>query len=394
MDHPPRAPGFDRMAFALDRRWVFLNHGSFGAVPVRVRDVQARWRAELEAQPVRFLARRWWTLVAEAREPVARFLGARPDDIAFISNATAGVQAVVRSQPFDTGDSIVTTNHRYDAVHRILLHATQRVGGRLVEVDAGTDPSAADLEDAVLAACDASTRLVVLDSVTSSTARVLPLDRVVPALRDRGIRVLVDGAHAPGLVDVDLTALGADYWVGNLHKWLCAPRGTAVLHVDPAHHTTIRAPITSHGHGQGFHAEFDWTGTFDPSAWLSAPAAIDQHIAWGGARFRQEHRVLAGHYRDRLCSALGIRSGYPPCSPHPIAMVSLPLGVPAAYVREGQNWLAERYIEAPLFNWGGEVWIRVSAFAAYNTIGDIEALVPILSNLRVYLDNPAEADTL
>ena len=381
MDRTPIQPGFARDQFQLDGRWTFLNHGSFGAVPASVRAAQSRWRDRVEAQPVAFLARAWWELVQEARPPVAALLGTRPRDIAFVANATAGVQAVVGSLSLDAGDTLVTTTHRYDAVQRILT----RSGARVVEVDPGVDPTEDTLTDAILAACTPRTRLVVLDAVTSPTARVLPLRRVVEELRTRGVRVLVDGAHAPGQLEVDLDTLRPDYWVGNLHKWVCAPRGAAVLYVAPAHQSSIRPAVTSHGHGLGFHAEFDWPGTFDPSAWLSAPAAVAQHLAWGGPALRAAHRALAGHYRDRLTHALELTPAAPPGSPHDCAMVAVPLGVPCTGRIAAQAWLAERWVEAPLVAWGGQTWLRVSAFAAYNTPEDIEPLVALLPQLRTFL---------
>ena len=381
MHSPARPFGFARDQFLLDPTWTFLNHGSFGAVPATVRAAQAAWRAEVEAQPVAFLARRWWSLVDRARQPIAEFLGAPPDHIAFVSNATAGVQAVVRSTELTAGDRVVTTCHRYDAVQRILRHATDARGAEVVEVDPGRHPSAAALAASVLAACSERTRLVVVDAITSPTAEVFALDPLVSELRSRGIPVLVDGAHAPGLIDINLAALGADYWVGNLHKWTCAPRGTAVLYVAPRHHDRIRAPITSHGHGLGFHAEFDWTGTFDPTGWLSAPTAIEQHAAWGGPELRLSHRLLAAHYRSRLRAALGRPStaddtGLPAC-----AMVVEALGVPDTHIQAGQAWLAAQRVEAPLIPWRGQTLIRVSAFAAYNRPEDVEGLVACLPGL-------------
>jgi isopenicillin-N epimerase len=382
LSESPLVPGFARADFMLDPRWTFLNHGSFGAVPRSVREEQARWMHDLERQPVAFLARRWWPLVAEAREAVARFLGTRPEDTAFVTNATAGVQAVVRSIDWQSGDTVVTTNHRYDAVHRILAFAMERCGGHVVQVDPGASPTAESLQQSILAAVNPSTRLVVLDAITSPTARAMPLDSLIGELQDRGHLVLVDGAHAPGQLEVQPAASAADFWVGNLHKWICAPRGAGVLVAREGHHSWLHAPITSHGHGLGLHAEFDWTGTFDPSAWLSAPRAIQQHLDWGGASLRFAHQQLAGRFRDQLCEALAVDTGQPPGSPHSLAMFAISLGVPDTHWRSGQALLAEHRIEAPLTAWRGETWLRVSAFAAYNTPADITPLVDILPELQ------------
>ncbi len=387
MHHAHRPAGFAREEFSLDPSWTFLNHGSYGAVPRSVQHAQERWRTQMERQPVAFLARDWWERVESAREEVAPFLGTTPPHIAFVANATAGMQAVIRSFDWNAGDTIVTTNHRYDAVHRILQFAMDRARGQVLEVDPSASPTVASLRNAVLSACTPRTRMVVLDAITSPTARRLPVRQIIGDLRERDIVVVVDGAHAPGQIDVELDSMGADFWVGNLHKWTCAPRGTAVLYAARQHHGMIRAPITSHGHGLGFHAEFDWTGTFDPTPWLAAPAAIAQHAAWGGADLRAAHRLLAGHYRDRLHAALELPCPALPGTPHDLAMVAVPLGVPDTHARAAQRWLAARRVEAPIIPWRGETWVRASAFSAYNTTEDIEALIELLPELRSLLQH-------
>lgn len=382
MHHKPPLPGFAVRDFSLAEDWTFLNHGSYGAIPRSVQQEQERWRQELERQPVDFLARRWPGLVAEARGQVAPHLGTTSDCMAFVPNATAGIQAIIRSFSWQRGDSILTTNHRYDAVHRILQFAMRRAGGQVIEVDPSANPTPDSLRTALLAACRPHTRMVVLDEITSPTARRLPIKPLIEDLRDRGIMVVVDGAHAPGQIDVALDTMGVDFWVGNLHKWVCAPRGAAVLYAAPQHHDVIRAPITSHGHGLGFHAEFDWTGTFDPSPWLSAPRALAQHEAWGGAELRAAHRQLAGHFRDRLYDALDLPNPAVPGTPHTLAMIAVPLGVPTTHVPAAQHWLAAHKVEAPIIPWQGQTWIRASAFSAYNMPDDIEALIALLPKLR------------
>jgi len=377
-----KAFGFARDQFSLDSSWTFLNHGSFGAIPRRVRAAQARWRDEVEAQPVAFLARRWWSEVDQARQAVAPFLGARPEDTVFVQNATAGVQAVVGSLQLESGDQLLTTSHRYDAVHRCLLHAASRAGAEVIEVDPGLSPTEDSLLELIVGAVSPRTRLCVLDAITSPTALVLPIEPTVHTLRSRGVPVLVDGAHAAGQVDVDLGRLDADYWVGNLHKWICSPRGCAVLVAQEVHHDTLRPAITSHGHRQGLHMEFDWPGTFDPSAWLSAPEAIAQHIDWGGRTLRRAHHQLVEHYRQRLCEALQLSVPRPPGDLWSGAMAAVPIGLPVDARFAAQDWLATRRIEAPMVPFEGQIWVRVSAFAAYNTPDDIEPLVEALPALQ------------
>lgn len=381
-NNPVRPFGFARDEFSLDRTWTFLNHGSFGAVPRGIRTAQDRWRDELEAQPVAFLARRYWSEVDRARQAVAPFLGARPADTVFVHNATAGVQAVVGSLELEAGDQLVTTSHRYDAVHRCLTHAADKVGAQVVEVDPGHCPTETSFADAILAVVTPRTRLCVVDAITSPTALVLPIQETVRRLREGGVPVLVDGAHAAGQIDVDLGILGADYWVGNLHKWMCSPRGCAVLVARADHHDSLRPAITSHGHKLGLHMEFDWPGTFDPSPWLTAPAAIQQHLDWGGPLLRQAHRRLVSHYRQRLHETLGLPEPVPPGQLWSGSMAAVPIGLPTAARFEAQAWLAERRIEVPMVPFEGQIWVRVSAFAAYNTEADIEPLIDVLPELQ------------
>ena len=266
----------------LDPEVTFLNHGSYGACPIEVLEAQSAWRARLERQPVKFLSRDLDGYVAEVRRVVGAFVGADPDDLAMIANATGGVNAVLGSLRFEPGDEILTTDHEYNAILNVARHVAARDDARVVVVPL---PFAAisedDVVERILDATTERTRLAVISHVTSPTALVLPIDQVVAALDARGIDTLVDGAHSPGMIPLDLDRLHAAYYAANLHKWVCAPKGAAFIHVRPDRQSGVRPTTISHGanapasKGPRFRSEFDWQGTLDPTAWLAVPAAIE-----------------------------------------------------------------------------------------------------------------------
>jgi isopenicillin-N epimerase len=312
MTAPARSPL--RRLWALDPDVVFLNHGSFGATPIAVLAEQRRWRDRMEADPVRFFARDLDAALAEVRRVLGSFVGADPDGLALVPNATAGVNTVVRSLRFDPGDEILATDHEYNASLNALRFAADRDGARLVEVPLGypvTGPE--DVVDRVMDAVTPRTRLAMLSHVTSPTAIVLPVERLVPLLRERGVETLVDGAHAPGMLALDLEALGAAYYTGNCHKWLCAPKGAAFLHVRRDLRDAIRPLSISHGANDPdpsrsrFRKEFDWTGTDDPTAFFSIPAAIDflgGLLPGGWPALMAANREMAIDGREAVRSAL------------------------------------------------------------------------------------------
>ena len=268
--------------WALDPEVTFLNHGSYGACPTEVLAVQREWRDRLERQPVRFLSRELDGHLAEVRRAVGAFVGADPDDLGLIANATGGVNAVVRSLRFEPGDEILMTDHEYNAILNVARHVAARDGARVV-VARLPFPAASedDVVERILAAATDRTRLAIVSHVTSPTALVFPIERIVRALDARGIDTLVDGAHAPGMVPLDLDALGAAYYAANLHKWVCAPKGAAFLHVRRDRQASVRPATISHGANAPetrkarFRSEFDWQGTLDPTAWLAVPAALE-----------------------------------------------------------------------------------------------------------------------
>jgi isopenicillin-N epimerase len=387
----------------LDPSITFLNHGAYGATPRPVLEAQAAWRMRMEKDPVAFFARDFEPFLDTAREALARFIGADPDDVAFVRNASAGIVTVLRSIDLEPGDELLATDHAYNAARNALHFVADRAGARIVEVPIpfpGTGAGA--VVDALLAAVTPRTRLALVDHVTSPTALVLPIDRIVGELAQRGIETLVDGAHAPGMVPLDVCALGAAYYAGNCHKWLSAPKGSAFLHVRRDRQAAIRPLTISHGANarrtdrSRFRLEFDWTGTDDPSAFLAVPEAIrfGEHLVAGGwPALQARNHALALYARDRLCEVLGQPQ------PGPDAMVgsmtAVPLSVEAAGVpvpldTYDDPWharLLDRGFQVPITPWPQRpagLWrrlIRVS-LAPYNDRDDIDALVGALRRLQ------------
>ena len=380
--------------WALDPHVTFLNHGSFGACPSEVLRHQAALRAEMEAEPVRFLSREIDDRLAVARAALGAFVGADPDDLAFVANATGGVNAVLRSLSLARGDELLTTDHAYGACRNTLEFVADRAGARVV-VAALPFPvgSPDEIVEAVTARVTERTRLALLDHVTSPTALVLPVARLAAALGARGVDVLVDGAHAPGMVPLDVRGLGVAYYAGNCHKWLCAPKGSAFLWVCRDRQAAIRPLTISHGASAArpdrsrFRLEFDWTGTDDPTAWLSVPAAIE-HVGsllpGGWPAVMARNRGLALEARRVLGAVAGTPPPCPDAMVGSLAAVVLPDG-PAAEI----GWRRPDPLQRRLFDaWSIEVpvisfpapprrLVRVSA-QLYNRYPDYARLAEAL----------------
>ena len=383
------------MDWALDPTVTFLNHGSFGACPRAVLELQGRLRAELEAQPVRFLIRELEGRLDEARAALAAFVGADPDDLAFVPNATAGVNTVLRSLSLQPGDELVTTDHTYGACRNALEALAARTGARVVVVAVPfplADPG--EFVERVIAAVGPGTRLALLDHVTSPTGLVLPLQRMVTELAARGVDALVDGAHGPGMVPVDLTAIGAAYYTANCHKWICAPKGSAFLHVRRDRQAGVRPLSISHGASDPrtdrsrFRLEFDWTGTQDPTAYLCVPEAlrvVGGALPGGWPAVMERNRALALRARARMLAALGGTAPAPDSMIGSLAAVPLPrLAVPAPRRRDPLHVaLGDRGIEVPVTSWPGGSGraLRISA-QLYNTDDDFERLGAALEEIE------------
>lgn len=376
-----------------------LTHGTFGSTPRVVLDAQTTWRERLEREPVRFLDRELEGNLGIVRARLGAFLGASSEDLAFVGNATTGVNTVLHALRFDPGDELLTTDHDYNAVLNTLRHVADRDGARVV-VAAIPFPirSSDEAAEPILAAVTARTRLAVVSHVTSPTALVFPVERIVRALAERGVDTLVDGAHAPGQVPIDLDGIGAAYTTGNAHKWLCAPKGAAYLHVRADRHDRIRPLVISHGANDRrtdrtrFRAEFDWMGTGDPTAILAIPAALDflGSLRPGGwPELMDANHALAIVARDRLSQALGIRPPAPDEMIGAMTAVPLPGDLPADVKARLYD---EHRIEVPVSTWPvdaaldtGEAprerLLRVS-LQAYNDIGQVDALASALRSMR------------
>ena len=356
-----------------------MNHGSYGATP---RVVLQEWRRRLEAQPTLFMRRILPDALRANAERLGVFIGADGRDIAFVENATAGCNAVLRSLSLQPGDEIVVLSHVYGAVQNTVSYVAERSGAHVIECEIPfPQPSAeriiANLADTV----SKRTRLAVLDHISSHSALVLPLESMIAVCREAGVPVLVDGAHAPGQIELNLNALAADWYVGNCHKWLMAPKGCAFLWARPDRQQNLHPVTISHGLGRGFVEEFDWTGTRDPSAFLSVETAIDFHDRLGGAALRSRNAhlaqraaaIVAGHFGTDV----GASAGW--CAA--MTMVRLPaLPQPATpdLALRIRSYILDVGCDAPIFSLAGSVWVRLSA-QAYNVEADYERLNGILA---------------
>lgn len=381
----------------LDPDITFLNHGSFGATPVAVLARQDEYRTRMEREPVRFLVRELEPLLDAARESLAAFVGADAAGIAFVANATAGVNAVVRSLDLDKHDQLLVTTHEYNASRNALEYAAQLAGAqvRVVEVPFPIASPEAIVER-VIDAVTQRTKLLLIDHVTSQTGLVFPVEQLVAEMNRRGIDTLVDGAHAPGMLPLDLRSLGAAYYTGNLHKWVCAPKGAAFLYARDNRRAALRPVAISHGANSTrsdrsrYHLEFDWTGTFDPTAWLCVPDALEligSLVPGGWPEVMQRNRALALRGRDILSSRLGIAPPAPDRMLGSMAALPLPDGsldtAPSLYGDPLQDALLDTFkIEVPIVPWPAppKRLVRISA-QLYNEEAEYERLADALATL-------------
>jgi isopenicillin-N epimerase len=352
---------------------VFLNHGSFGACPRRVFEEYQRLQLELERQPVELLARRYDGLMDAARARLAGYLGAPADDLVFVPNATTGMNVVARSLPLGPGDEVLATDHEYGAVDLLWQHLCARTGATLVRRPVTTGPGF--VED-LWSGVTERTRLVSISHITSATALRFPVEDVCRRARESGILSLVDGAHAPGQVELDLAALEPDFYAGNCHKWLCAPKGSGFLFVRPEHQAAMVPPVVGWGEEDGsFEARFGWQGTRDPAAFLAVPAAIDFQAEHGWDVERRRCRALAAEARLRLAELTGIE----PIAPDERwlgQMVATRLPDCDAKALKGRLY-DEHRIEVPVDGRRGQPILRAS-FQAYNAASDLDALLAAL----------------
>jgi isopenicillin-N epimerase len=395
MSVPPAAPlepgASLRPLWGLDAAIRLLNHGAYGATPKEVMAEQRRWQERLEADPPRFFTQRLPDLIREAAARLAAFLGTAAERLAFVENATSGINAVIFSVGFASSDEILTTDHVYPGIRNALRHAAARSRARLIEA-ALPHPVADDeaVIESLRGHLTANTRLVVIDHIASGSATRFPVAAIALLCRERGVPLIVDGAHAPGMAELDIDAIGADWYAGNCHKWLCAPKGAGFL-VKGAHaKQEVHPVVISNSYEAGFPAEFDYVGTRDPSAWLSVPAALDFHERLGGAELRRRNRSLARQAAELVLGEIeGELAAQPPLFE---AMVAIRL----AGLREGTRADARRVqtalsrehdIEAGITLIADRMHLRLSAFAhneldEYRGVGDALAAVLMREGLR------------
>jgi isopenicillin-N epimerase len=370
-----------RKHWLLDPDITFLNHGSFGATPIAVLAKQSELRTQLEREPVRFMVRELEPLLDAARGELAQFVGAEPADLALVTNTTSGVNAVLRSLDLDQHDELLVTDQEYDASRNALDYVAGIEGAKIVVASIPFPLASPDVVvERLLEKVTDRTRLVLIDHVTSQTGLIFPVERVVAEMRARNIDVLVDGAHAPGMVPLNLRELGAAYYTANLHKWVCAPKGAAFLYAKSNRRIGLRPLAISHGASatptdrSRFHLEFDWTGTFDPTAWLCAAESIRYMasiVDGGWPEIMRRNRQLAMQARELLCSRLQI------AKPAPDEMIGSMAAIPLS---DGdgpglQDALFAKGFEVPIMPWPTPQnrVLRVSA-QLYNEIGEYERL--------------------
>ena len=384
--------------WTLDRSVAFLNHGSFGACPAKILARQAELRERLEQRPVRFFMEDAFQLLIEARRALGDFIGADPDDLALLTNATSGVNTVLRSLQLKPGDELLVTDQEYNACRNAIDFAAERAGAKILEVPVPFPIASSDeVTEAVVSRATEHTKIALVDHITSQTGLVFPIKRIVDELNALGVDTLVDGAHSVGMVDLDLTKLGAAYFTGNCHKWLCTPKGAAVLHVRRDRQELIRPLVISHGANMPvadttrFRLEFDWLGTSDWTAAMCIPNVIaffDELLPGGWSELRSRNRRLALEARALLCDALDIAKPAPDDMIGALATVPLPALPPGGSdhpfdQNPVQKALYERHrIEVPIFPWPDATspMLRISA-QLYNSLAQYEELAAALTVL-------------
>ncbi|MBK8989402.1 MAG: aminotransferase class V-fold PLP-dependent enzyme [Chloroflexi bacterium] len=378
--------------FLLDPDVIFLNHGSFGATPRPVFDVYQQWQRRLERQPVHFLVEELPHHLAAARQALADYLHAAADDLVYVPNATFALNVIARSLPLGPGDEVLTTDHEYGACNNTWRFLSQKQGFVYAPQPISLPVvSATAVADQFWQGVTPHTRVIFLSHITSSTALCFPVAEICRRARAAGILTLIDGAHAPGQIDLDLAAIDADFYFGNAHKWLCSPKGAAFLYARADRQALLEPLVVGWGWGEErtlrFGSDFldfqQWLGTNDLSAYLAVPEAIAFQAAYNWTAVRQQcHDLLQETMRQ-----IGIRTGLPSIYPdgggfyHQMAAIPLP---PGADLKALKARLYQEYrIEVPLVEWNGRAFIRVS-IQGYNTPADTQALLDALAHCSVF----------
>ncbi|GLZ57982.1 MULTISPECIES: aminotransferase class V-fold PLP-dependent enzyme [Micromonospora] len=384
---PPEPIPGARLLFSLDPAVSHLNHGSFGAVPIGVQRAQQRLRDEMEANPLRFFTQGLVDRIAHTRRHLANFLGADPDGSALVGNTTTGVAVVLQSVGLQPGDEVLSTDHGYGAVSLAIQRECRRTGAvsRVLPIPlAATDEQIVQSIRAGLR--PGRTRLLVVDQLTSATAKLFPVTAIARVAREHGVPVLVDAAHAPGMLSTPVASIGADFWVGNLHKWAYAPRGTALLTVAPQWRDRIEPLVVSWEQESDFPAPLEWQATLDYTSWLAAPAGLFTMRSLGVDLVRTHNAALAGYGQRVVGDALGVAPVDLPDPGGPeVALRLIPLppgtGTTIDAARALQTRIGERLAaEVAVMSWNGRGWLRLTG-QVYNGADEYDRLAARLPAL-------------
>jgi isopenicillin-N epimerase len=373
--------------FLLDPDIHFLNHGSFGATPKPVFREYQRWQLELERQPVEFLGRRITKLMADARAVLGKYVGTHVDNLIYTQNATISLNIIARSLELGSNDEVLTTDHEYGAMDRIWRFLSKERGFRYINQQIKTPLTTEEnFIQGFWGSITPRTRVIFISHITSPTALIFPIKGIIRCAREAGILTIIDGAHAPGQISLRLDSLGADFYCGNLHKWLCAPKGAGFLYARPERQHLLKPLVISWGYesetpgNSQFIDHNEWWGTRDMAAFLSVPAAIEFQEKHDWDKVRDACHKLARDVLKRICELTGLAPLHSGADNWFRQMIAAPLPVDTDINLFKAQLYDEHHIEVPLIDWNGNKLIRVSV-QGYNTRRDIDKLCRALSLL-------------
>lgn len=376
-----------RKHFLLDPSITFLNHGSFGGTPKPVLPEYQRWQNELEKQPVAFLGRRITALMAGSRAALGRYLGTHADNLVYTQNATIALNIVARSLNLGIGDEVLASDHEYGAMDRMWRFLSQEHGFKYIRQPISTPlVSEERFVNDFWSGVTANTRVIFLSHITSTTAIIFPVEKIIQRARKAGMITILDGAHGPGQIPLNLDLLGADFYGGNLHKWLCAPKGAGFLYARPEMQHLLKPLVISWGYesetpsGSTFIDHHEWWGTRDMAAFLSVPAAIEFQEKYNWDKVRDVCHELAKTEQEQICEITGLAPLHSPSGTWFSQMFTAPLPADTDVVLLKSRLYDEYRIEAPVYGWNGNKLIRVSV-QGYNTKRDVNQLCYALSRL-------------
>ena len=373
-----------KQKFILDKDITFLNHGSFGACPRPVFEDYQNWQRELEKQPVEFLTKGIWSPLRNSRKKLGEFVGCDEGELLFFHNPTTAIANVINSLRFSTGDEVLMTDHEYGALVRQWNVWGQKNGVGIVKQKIPLPVhSEQEFVDSFWTGVNKNTRVIFISQITSPTAIIFPIEQIIKKAKENGILTIVDGAHVPGHIDINIHDLGCDFYTGAIHKWLCGPKGSSFLYVNKSHHDWINPIIYSWGKDgddpgpSEFLQDFQWQGTRDMSSFLTIPRSIEFYI--------KHIRPLQLSCRQMIIESLASFESVLGTRPITIGdgwigqMVSHPL--PSSAPRDLKDILWNKYrIEIPIFDWGGTSYIR-SSIQVYNEKKDVESLMNALDSI-------------